>query len=196
VKRDGRKDKSSDLNSINEKPINVLITSVIGGKGKEKSSVDPPSAKSEQKEVKRSKNKRGALLSKTEAKSSHLLGLSNWQKKKLQKLSAQELKKKGMAWIPKGSIRTHTGDDQAKGATQLKDKKRYERRSSKLRFAPNHQNYWSLPNSFALQTPHMPIFWNSSLNMLDYPSYSYFGPWVPHGSSLYLRGLSPNYYAY
>jgi hypothetical protein len=196
VKRDGRKDKSSDLNSINEKPINVLITSVIGGKGKEKSSVDPPSAKSEQKEVKRSKNKRGALLSKTEAKSSHPLGLSNWQKKKLQKLSAQELKKKGMAWIPKGSIRTHTGDDQAKGATQLKDKKRYERRSSKLRFAPNHQNYWSLPNSFALQTPHMPIFWNSSLNMLDYPSYSYFGPWVPHGSSLYLRGLSPNYYAY
>jgi hypothetical protein len=173
-----------------------LTTSAIGGKGKEKSSIDPPSAKSKQKELKRSKNKRGALLSKTEAKSSHPLGLSNWQKKKLQKLSAQELKKKGKAWIPKGSIRTHTGDDQAKGATQMKDKKRYERRSSKLRFAPNHQNYWSLPNSFALQMPHMPIFWNSSLNMLDYPSYSYFGPWVPHGSSLYHRGLSPNYYAY
>jgi hypothetical protein len=75
VKRDGRKDKSSDLNSINEKLINVLTTSAIGGKGKEKSSIDPPSAKSEQKEVKRSKSKRGALLSKTEAKSSHPLGL-------------------------------------------------------------------------------------------------------------------------
>jgi hypothetical protein len=74
VKRDGRKDKSSDLNSINEKLINVSTTSAIGGKGKEKSSIDPPSAKSEQKEVKRSKNKRGALLSKTEAKSSHPLG--------------------------------------------------------------------------------------------------------------------------
>jgi hypothetical protein len=74
VKRDSRKDKSSCLNSINEKPINVLITSAIGGKGKEKSSVDPPSAKSEQKGVKRSKNKRGALLSKTEAKSSPPLG--------------------------------------------------------------------------------------------------------------------------
>jgi G3E family GTPase len=171
VKRDGRKDKSSYLNSFNEKPINVLITSSIGGKGKEKSYVDPPSAKSEQKEVKRSKNKRGALLSKTEAKSSHPLSLSNWQKKKLQKLSAQELRKKGMVWILKGSIRTHTGDDQAKGATQLKEKKRYEKQSSKLRFAPNHQNYWSLPSSFAL---HMPMFWNSSLNMLDYPSYSYF----------------------
>jgi hypothetical protein len=65
------------------------------------------------------------------------------------------MKKKGMAWIPKGSIQTHTDDDQARGATQLKDKKRYERRSSKLRFAPNHQSYWSL-------------------GTLDYPSYSYF----------------------
>jgi hypothetical protein len=92
VKRDGRKDKSSNLNSINEKPINVLITSVIGGKGKEKSSVDTPSAKSEQKEVKRSKNKRGVLLSKIEAKSSHLLGLSNWQRKKLQKLPKKATK--------------------------------------------------------------------------------------------------------
>jgi hypothetical protein len=43
-----------------------------------------------------------------------------------------------MAWIPKGSIRTQdTGDGQEKGATQLKGKKRYERRSSKLRFAPS-----------------------------------------------------------
>jgi hypothetical protein len=94
VKRDSRKDKSSDLNLVNKKLINVLIISVIGGEGKEKSSFDTPSAESEQKEVKRSKNKRGALLSKIEAKSSHPLGLSNWQRKKLQKLSAQELRKK------------------------------------------------------------------------------------------------------
>jgi hypothetical protein len=67
VKRDGHKDKSSDLNSVNKKSINVFNTLAIGGKGKEKSSVDPPSAKSGQKELKRSKNKRGALLSKTEA---------------------------------------------------------------------------------------------------------------------------------
>jgi hypothetical protein len=72
----------------------------------------------------RSKNKRGALLSKIEAKSSHPLSLSNWQRKKVQKLSAQELGKKGMAWIPKGSIQTQDmGNDQAKGETQLKEKK-------------------------------------------------------------------------
>jgi G3E family GTPase len=158
VKKDGHKDKSSDLNSVNKKPINVLSTSATNGKEREKSSVDPPSAKSEKKELKRSKTKRGTLLSKTKAKSSHPLGLSNWHKKKLHKHSAQELRKKGMAWIPKGSIRTHTGVDQAKGATQLKEKKRYERHSSKLRFAPNHQSYWSLPSPFALQIPHMPMF--------------------------------------
>jgi G3E family GTPase len=159
VKRDGHKDKSSDLKSVNENLINVFNTSAIGGKGNEKSSVHPSSAKSEQKEVKRLKNKRGALLSTTEAKSSHPLGLSNWLKKELQKLSAQELRKKGIAWIPKGSTRTQDiGDDQSKGATQLKEKKIYERQSSKLRFAPNHQSYWSLPSPFALQMPHMPMF--------------------------------------
>jgi hypothetical protein len=52
------------------------------------------------------------MLSKNKAKPSHQLGLSNWRKKEFQKLSAQELGKKGMAWIPKGSIRTQgMGDD-------------------------------------------------------------------------------------
>jgi hypothetical protein len=77
-----------------------------------------------------------------------------------------------------------------------RSRNKYERPSSKLRFARNHQNYWSLPSSFALQIPHMPMFWHSSLDIHDYPSYSYFGSWVPHGSSLYHRGLSPKYYAY
>jgi hypothetical protein len=195
VKRYDCKDKSPDLNSVNKKPINVLSASSTNGKEGEKSSVDPPSAKFERKELKRSKNKRGALLSKIEVKSSHLLGLSNWQRKKLQKLIAQEMRKKDMAWIPKGSIQTQDmGNDQAKGATQLKEKKRYERRSSKLRFAPNHQNYWSLLSSFTLQMSHMPMFRNSSLDMLDYSSY--FDSWVPHGSYLYHRGSLPYFYAY
>jgi hypothetical protein len=40
VKRDGRKDTSSDLNTIDQKPINVLKTSAIGDKGKKKLSVE------------------------------------------------------------------------------------------------------------------------------------------------------------
>ena len=46
VKNDGRKDTSSDLNKIDEKLIDVLKSSAIDGKGKEKLSVDPLSVKS------------------------------------------------------------------------------------------------------------------------------------------------------
>jgi hypothetical protein len=47
VKRDGHKDKSSDLNLVIKKPINVLSASATNGKEREKSTVDPPSAKFE-----------------------------------------------------------------------------------------------------------------------------------------------------
>nr|TKW08329.1 hypothetical protein SEVIR_6G021900v2 [Setaria viridis] len=143
----------------------------------------------------KAENKKRALLSKTEAKSNHPLGLSNWQKKKLQKLSAQDLRKKSMAWVPKRSIQTQSKDDvQAKGVTQLKEKREFERQSPKLRFTPNHQNFWSVPHPFALQIPYVPISWNSSLDMSGCPSHSYFDPWS-YGS-LYHRGLSPNCYAH
>ena len=149
VKRDGRKDTSSDLNTIDQKPINVLKTSAIGDKGKKKLSVDIPSVKSEQSKFKGPKIKKEVPLSKIEVRPRCLLGSSNWQKKKLQKLNAQELKEKNMAWVPKGSIRTQDKDDgQAKGAMQLKEKRRSKGRSSNMRFAPNHQNYWSIHHPF------------------------------------------------
>jgi hypothetical protein len=53
--------------------------------------------------LKELKIKKELLLSRTEAKPSHPLGLSNWQKENLQKLSAQELKKRNLAWVSKGS---------------------------------------------------------------------------------------------
>ena len=58
IKRDGRKDKCSDLNAIDEKPINVLETSAIDGKGREKLTFDIPNAKSEQSELKKPKIKK------------------------------------------------------------------------------------------------------------------------------------------
>ena len=97
IKRDGRKDKCSDLNVIDEKPISVLETSAIDGKGREKLTFDIPNAKSEQSELKKPKIKKKSLLSRIEAKPSHPLDSSNWQKKKLQRLFAQELKQRDMA---------------------------------------------------------------------------------------------------
>ncbi|KAG2582124.1 hypothetical protein PVAP13_6KG088235 [Panicum virgatum] len=155
VKRDGRKNISSDLNSIDEKPIDM-----------EESSVDIPSVKSEQKELKKPKIKRKSLLSRTEAKRSHPL----------------ELKKKNLAWVRKGSAKSQDKVDvQAKGTTQLKEKRRSERRSSNMRFAPNHQNYLSLHYPHALQMPHMPISWSTSYNMFGYSSYFNFDSWFHMG---------------
>ena len=104
---------------------------------------DIPNAKFEQSELKKPKIKKKSLLSRIEAKLSHPLSSSNWQKKKLQKLSAQELTERNMVWVPTESIQTQDNDDgQAKGAMQLKKKRRSKRQYSNMRFAPNHQNYW------------------------------------------------------
>ena len=58
VTKDGRKDKCSDLNAIDEKPIDVLETSAIDGKGREKLTVDISNAKPKQSELKKPKIKK------------------------------------------------------------------------------------------------------------------------------------------
>ena len=196
MKRDGRKDTSSDLNAITEKAINVLKTSAIDGNKKENSTIDIPNTKSGKKRSKEPKIKKEVLLSKPQVQSSCLFGSSSCQKRKLQRLSAQELKEKGMAWIPKGSAQTPDKDNvHIRGVAQLKEKRWSKIRSLKMRFSPNHRHYWLVHHPFDLQIPCMPMSWNSSLNAFGYPSYSYFDPQMPYGS-LYHGGLSPNCYAY
>ena len=102
VKRDGRKSATSDMISNEKEPIKVLT---LATKGKEvKQSIDKnQSAKSEEKKLRVHKAKKELPLVKTESQPRCPLGLSYWQKKELQNLSAQELKKKNMAWVPKRS---------------------------------------------------------------------------------------------
>jgi len=127
-------------------------------------------------------------LSKTEIKSICSIGLPKWQEKKLQKLSAEKLKEKGVAWIPKGSIQTRKDDFQASGATKTKKRKRFKKELPSWRFAPNHQNQWSWHHPYSLPM----LMWNSSPDMHSYHSASYLGPWY---RSLCYGGL-PNYFAY
>ena len=75
VKYDGRKTKSSDLNSTIEKPITLLKNPAINGKEVRKSSINILGAKSEQKKVRVPKIKRDLLLSKTEIKPIYSIGL-------------------------------------------------------------------------------------------------------------------------
>jgi hypothetical protein len=101
VKYDGRKDKSLDLNSTIEKLITLPKNSVIDGKEVGKSSINILGAKSEQKKMRVPKVKNDLPLSKIEIKPICSTSLPKWQEKKLQKLSAEKLKEKGLAWVPK-----------------------------------------------------------------------------------------------
>jgi hypothetical protein len=119
-KYDGRKKKSSDPTSTIEKPITLLKNLAIDGKEVGKSSIDILSAKSEQKKVGVPKIKKDLPLSKTEIKPICSIGLPKWQENKLQKLSVEKLKEKGLAWVPKGSIQVQKDDAQVSGATKTK----------------------------------------------------------------------------
>ena len=140
MKYDGQKEKSSELNSTIKKPITLLKNSAIDGKEVGKSSIDIVGAKSKQKKVGVPKIKKDLPLSKTEIKPICSIGLPKWQEKKLQRLSAEKLKGKGLARVPNGSIQAQKDDVQASGATKTKER-RFKKQLLSWRFAPNHQNH-------------------------------------------------------
>ena len=165
----------------------MLKNLAIDGKEVGKSSIDIVGAKSEQKKVRVPKIKKDLPLSKTEIKSICSVSLPKWQEKKLQKLSAEKLKGKGLAWVPKGSIQAQKDDVQASGATKTKER-RFKKQLPSWRFAPNHQNHWSWHHPYSLPMS----MWNSSPGMHGYPSAPYFDPWC---GSLCCEGL-PNYFTH
>jgi len=188
VKYDGRKKKSLDLNLTIEKPITLLKNPAIDGKEVRKSSINILGATSEQKKVGVPKIKKDLPLSKTEIKPIYSIGLPKWQENKLQKLSIEKLKEKGLAWVSKASIQAQKDDVQASGATKAKERRRFKKQLPSWRFAPNHQNYWSWHHPYSLPMP----MWNSSPSMHGYLLSSYFDPWC---GSLCYGGL-PNYFTY
>ncbi len=125
----------------------------------------------------------------------HSYSLSNWQKKHPHKLSAEKLRERGMAWVPKVNVQVHSEKD-AKVELKAKNEKGVGRRAPNQWFASNHQ-VLSLPHYLYSSpiSPTMPISWNPFSGMYDYPSWPYFNSWVPYGS-FYHGGILPNYYVY
>jgi hypothetical protein len=78
VKRDNRKDKSSDLSSSNTKPDVTITTSANNGKGVKQQVGDAQDTKSEPMELEVSKVERKLPMPKSEAQPSHTLSLPNW----------------------------------------------------------------------------------------------------------------------
>jgi hypothetical protein len=78
VKYDGRKKKSSDLNTTIEELITLLKNSAINGKEVVESSINILGAKSEQKNMRVPKIKKELQLSKIETKARCSIGLPKW----------------------------------------------------------------------------------------------------------------------
>jgi hypothetical protein len=110
VKKDNRKSKSSYMNPCITEPEKVLDTLACCTQTIEKLASDSPDTKSELKKPNVPKQPRSPL------------GLSIWHKS-LEKLSAQELKTRGMAWAPNGSSQD-PGKDDAFGRSGVKTNKR------------------------------------------------------------------------
>ena len=188
VKKDNRKGKGSDLNSYVAKPNKVLDTSASSAKTVEKSASNIVGTKSEPRNFNVPNVDKDVLLSKTKSQPRSSLGLSNWHKKKLEKLSACELKKRNMTWVPKGSSQAQSKDG-ARAKSEMDASKKKKAKISTEMFAPNHQSYWSSHHPYFSVVPHIGM---SSQGMFGYPSWHYFNPYM---SSCY-GGMQPNYYAY
>ena len=128
-----------------------------------------------------------------ESQLSRPLSLSYWQKKKLQKLSAQELEKRNMAWVPKGSTlnKNNARASIAKSAAKMKKEKSLKYEQTSQRF-PNH---WSRIYPYSSDMPLMPMPRDSSSGMIGYPPWAYFNRRMQYNSSHRERGL-PNHYSF
>ena len=181
VKKDGRKDASTDLNSNEEKPIKMLESSAAKGKDTRRSTSDSCNAKSGQKKLEVSKAEEDLPLFASTSHPRCQLGLSRWQKQKLQKLSTQELKERNLAWVPKRDAQVqHKGDVSAfigKRATKVNNRRRFKNKPLDQRFAPNHQNLWSLHHLYYSYVPSTDMLWSPFPGVCCYPSWSCFDPW-------------------
>jgi hypothetical protein len=107
-----------------------------------KSPINILGAKSEQKKLRVPKIKKELLLSKIEIKLICSISLPKWQENKLQKLSAEKLKEKGLAWVPKASIQAQK-DVQASGATKAKERRRFKKQLPKLQVCTKSSIFFS-----------------------------------------------------
>jgi hypothetical protein len=174
VKKDNRKAKSSDLNSCITEPEEVLDTLASSPKTIEKLASNSSGTKSELKKLNVPKQSRIPL------------GLSIWHKR-LEKLGAQELKKRGMTWALNGSSQD-LGKDDAFGRSGVKVNKK--KKASTRRWV---KGLPQLNKAIGHCIIHIfQLSYTISQSMFGYPLCHHFSLYV----SLYYGGVQPNYYAY
>ena len=112
-------------------------------------------------------------------------------------ISAQELKKKNMAWVPKRSSQNESDVQPsiATSVTKVKKEKDGSQKQLSRRFASPPQNLRLAHHPFSSTMSLMPLPWNSSLGMTNYPPWIYFDPWMQH-NFLYHERVLPNYHTF
>ena len=113
------------------------------------------------------KAKKELPLVKAESQPGCPLGLSYWQKKELQNLSAQELRKKNRAWVPKGSAqnKNYVQASITRSAAKVEKEKSKNYEGPSRRF--QHLRSTHYPYSSTMPLTFMP--WNSSSGMIGNP---------------------------
>ena len=124
----------------------------------------------------------------------YICSLSNWLKEQLIKLSAEKLRERGMAWVPKGSVQVQNEKD-VKREVDAKREKGVRRHAPNQWFASNHQVISPPHYSYFSLMPPIPMSWNQFSGMFGYPSWFYSYPCISYGS-LYYGGMLPYSVAY
>lgn len=188
VKRDGRKDVVQDSATNKNKPAEVLVT-----KGKEAKQVTfrDPIAESGQAKADAPRTKENLPSCKAKSQPECPSGLLHWQEKKLYRLQAEELKKRNLAWVPKG--RSQGGKDvpsevAVRAAETKKDQTEANGRSSR-KYPSYHKKFRSAPRSYYPAMSFKPAPWSMPPGMIGYH------PWFYYDPSTRRRGREkPTYY--
>ena len=170
----------------NEKePIKVLTLATNGDEASQSST------KSEEKKLRVHMVKQVLPLLQTKSQPGCPLGISYWQKKKLQKLSAQELEDRNMAWVPKGSSqnKNYVQASITRSAAKVNKEKSENYEGPSRRF----QHLRSTHYPYSSTMPLMPMPWNSSSSMIGNPQWAYFNPWMQYNFLRHERELPSHY---
>ena len=163
---------------------------ILATKGNEASQ---SSAKSEGKKLRVHKVKQELPLLQIKSQLGCPLDLSYWQKKELQKLSAQELEKRNMAWVPKGNIQNkdYVRASFTRSATKVKKEKSESYEGPSRRFQHLRSTHYPFSSTMSL----MPMPWNFSSGMIGYPQWAYFKPWMQY-NFLHHERVLPNHHMF
>ena len=195
VKKDGRKCATSDSVSSNKEPVKLILAT----KGEEIKQliVEDKSAKSECANLKVPKVKTELPKQEQKLQPGCPLGLSRWQERKLQRLCAEELKKKNMSWVPKESCKDKNDmqDSIANKLTEIKKGKNETNKQVSRMFISHKKNLRLAHRSYSSTMPSMPLSCSSPPGMIGYPPWVYFDP-LMHYNYLHHGRISPSHYTF